>query len=64
MKYNVILNWYGELHTFPITNPSEKGAVKEAIKRLALKLQITRYAVRQHVYSGNKITIEKENKGE
>ena len=57
MKYNVILNWYGELHTFLIDNTcSENHAKKKAIKELALKLKATRYSVRQHVYTGNKIT--------
>ena len=57
MKYDVVLNWYGELHTFLIDDAcNENHAKKQAIKELALKLKVTRYSVRQHVYFGNKIT--------
>jgi len=60
MKFEVVLNWYGEIHTFEINNSSEQGALRKAIEKLALKLKITRYAVRQHIYSGNKITIKEK----
>jgi len=46
--HKVVLNWYGELHTFYTNSVSDSRALHNAVTRLASKLQVSRYRIRQY----------------
>ena len=58
-KYNVVLNWKGELHRYEdVEAASEKHAASKCIAALAKKLGKIDSAVRREV-KGDKIKVDK-----
>jgi len=62
MRYRVTLNWYGEVHTFWTSTDKESRAEFNAMDRLARKVQMSRYYVRQYFYGRDKVRVEREVK--
>ena len=50
--YFVTLNYHNELHTFYTASKSERGALLSSISRLAKKLKVAKYGVRQYLLDG------------
>jgi hypothetical protein len=60
--YRYKASWYGELLTGYTRSINERGAIKQAIYKIAKQVGKTSYAVREYLLDGkNKFEIERDN---
>jgi len=59
MNYKVTLNFHGENHELFTNASNTVAAIRNAQFQLANKLGINHYTVRQHIFSGDKVKVEK-----
>ena len=58
--YKVRLNWFGEIHELFTTCDGIVQAIRNAQFQLANKLGINPGYVKRHTWSGDKISVQKE----
>lgn len=68
--YKILINWYGETYEFYTQSYSEEVAIRNILRRLSKKFNLTNRIVMNHVldgkdrYSVQKIKKKEESKNE